>query len=106
MAALDRVCKLLVALSIIVIALPSAEAWSNGGYSADQDNPDYGTHDWIAIAALAMQTKDVAFLMGTYHTEFLLGTEQTDDAPRDYGCESVQGRHLPVPDGHISSRDV
>jgi hypothetical protein len=27
-------------------------AWSNGGYSADPSNPDYGTHDWIAQHAL------------------------------------------------------
>ena len=26
--------------------------WSNGGYSADPANPDYGTHDWIAEHAL------------------------------------------------------
>jgi len=27
-------------------------AWSNGGFSADPSNPDYGTHDWIAQHAL------------------------------------------------------
>ena len=59
--------------------LPNAEAWSNGGYSADQNNPDYGTHDWIADMALSIQTRDVTFLKTTYHTEFLLGTEAPDN---------------------------
>ena len=59
--------------------LPSAGAWSNGGYSADPPNPDYGTHDWIADAALNLQTRDVTFLKTTYHSEFLLGTEAPDN---------------------------
>ena len=65
---------LLLASSSIPVA-----GWSNGGYSADPDNPDYGTHDWIADKALSIQTKDVAFLKTTYHSEYLLGTEAPDN---------------------------
>ncbi len=56
-----------------------ASAWSNGGYSADLENPDYGTHDWIADMALTLQTYDVSFLEGTYHTDYLVGTEAPDN---------------------------
>ena len=43
------------------------------------DDPDYGTHDWIADMALEMQTADVAFLKSSYHSLFLLGTEAPDN---------------------------
>ncbi len=69
--------------SVLIIALSSGSplvgAWSNGGYSADQNDPDYGTHDWIADAALAMQTRDASFLKTTYHLKFILGTEAPDN---------------------------
>ena len=69
----------LVAVAYLATAAPSAQAWSNGGYSADQYDPDYGTHDWIADMALGLQTQDVTFLESTYHTRFLLGTEAPDN---------------------------
>jgi len=76
-------CTRLVSLLAIIWSLPllsaSASAWSNGGYSADQANPDEGTHDWIAEAAAAMQTRDVSFLTATFHSRFLLGTEAPDN---------------------------
>jgi len=65
---------LLLASSSIPVA-----GWSNGGYSADPDNPDYGTHDWIADKALSIQTRDATFLKTTYHSEYLLGTEAPDN---------------------------
>jgi hypothetical protein len=40
------VCALTIALT------PPTLAYSNGGYSADPSNPDYGTHDYIAQHAL------------------------------------------------------
>ncbi|MEM2839728.1 MAG: zinc dependent phospholipase C family protein [Thermoplasmata archaeon] len=57
----------------------NVHAWSNGGYSSDPQNPDYGTHDWIAEMALTIQTKDVTFLSVTYHSKYLLGTEAPDN---------------------------
>ena len=71
--------RALLALVSLPLLSASAGAWSNGGYSTDQANPDYGTHDWIAEAALDLQTRDVTFLRTTYHTEFLLGTEAPDN---------------------------
>jgi len=57
----------------------SADAWSNGGYSWDPSDPDYGTHDWIAESALALQTRDASFLTGDNLVRFLLGTEAPDN---------------------------
>jgi len=62
-----------------MIVLPGAQAWGNGGYSADPSNPDYGMHDWIAEKALDMQSLDATFLKTTYHTEYLYGTEWPDN---------------------------
>ena len=69
------VCACLLCLSLT----PSASGWSNGGYSSDYEDPDYGTHDWIADQALELQTRDVSFLSETYHSRYLLGTEAPDN---------------------------
>lgn len=70
---------LLLALLFTIGIQPQTIAWSNGGYSSDPDDPDYGTHDWIADKALAILTKDASFLKTTYHARFLLGTEAPDN---------------------------
>ena len=46
--------KITIVLSLILATLlsPPTLAYSNGGYSADPSDPDYGTHDWIAQHAL------------------------------------------------------
>lgn len=65
---------------MLICSIPNAQAWSNGGYSADPLNPDYGTHDWIAEKALLIQAKDVSFLSTIYHAKYLLGTEAPDNS--------------------------
>jgi len=67
-------------LAICLDTAASVHGWSNGGYSSDPGNPDHGTHDWVADAALQLQTKDVAFLKTTFHSQYLLGTEAPDNA--------------------------
>lgn len=75
-----KVVAFALALSAVVAFAPcSARAWSNGGYSADIEDPDYGTHDWIADMALSMQSEDVSFLETTYHATYLIGTEAPDN---------------------------
>lgn len=67
-------------ISMLLALLPvGAGAWSNGGYSSDISHPDYGTHDWIADAALGLQTRNVTFMSSTFHSDFLLGTEAPDN---------------------------
>ncbi len=79
-----------VLLVLIATSLQQcASAWGNGGYSADPENPDYGTHDGIADLALSICDQDVSFLQSTHHTQFLLGTEAPDNP--DYVGDS--GNH-------------
>jgi len=73
------VCCLAIATTLAAWAVPGARAWSNGGYSSDPANPDYGTHDWIADKALMIQARDVTFLSMTYHPRYMLGTEAPDN---------------------------
>ena len=75
----NRMVVALAAAAIIALVPSCASAWSNGGYSADFGDPDYGTHDWIADMALTLQTEDVSYLETTYHIEYLLGTEAPDN---------------------------
>jgi hypothetical protein len=103
MAISKRVIGLLVVLGCVSGLVPSAGAWSNGGYSADPTNPDYGTHDWIVEKALELQTKDVAFLKTTYHTELLLGTEAPDN-PEYIGDTS--NHHVYYTSAHVLEDDV
>lgn len=35
-----------------MLNLNSVAGWSNGGFSTDPSNPNYGPHDWIAQHAL------------------------------------------------------
>ncbi len=70
---------LAIAGALVACVMPCVQAWSNGGYSADPSDPDYGTHDWIADQALTIQVRDVSFLSSTYHSRYLLGTEAPDN---------------------------
>jgi hypothetical protein len=79
MTSANRISMSIAVALFLTILSPCVDAWSNGGYSADPDNPDYGTHDWIADMALTLQTRDVTFLSATYHSLFLLGTEAPDN---------------------------
>lgn len=79
--------KLAIAMVFTValaFAFPGCRAWGNGGYSEDQSNPDYGTHDWISDRAIELVTGDKTFLSTTFHSSFLLGTESPDN-PRMIG---------------------
>ena len=56
----------------------SVQSWSNGGYSADPSNPDYGTHDWIAQHALDwLPTEEKQYISENLVT-YLYGTELPD----------------------------
>jgi hypothetical protein len=54
-------------------------AWSNGGYSIDPENPDYGTHDWIAHHALDyLPVSEKQFIIDNLSI-YLYGTELPDN---------------------------
>jgi len=57
----------------------NVEAWSNGGYSSDPSNPDYGTHDWIAQHALDwLPTEEKQYILNNL-VAYLYGTELPDN---------------------------
>jgi hypothetical protein len=67
------VCTLIITLS------PQTTAWSNGGYSADPSNPDYGTHDWIAQHALDWLPDNEKRYISDNLNVYLYGTELPDN---------------------------
>jgi hypothetical protein len=74
--------RLLLASSLVLTFLAlthPAWAWSNGGYSADPNNPNYGTHDWIAERALDWLPANERALILTYRAAYLYGTELPDN---------------------------
>jgi hypothetical protein len=56
-----------------------AWSWENGGFSADPNNPGYGTHDWIAEEALNWIPTNEKALILTYPSAYLYGTELPDN---------------------------
>jgi hypothetical protein len=71
---------LLVCISVLLLCAEPAFCWSNGGYSADPTNPDYGTHDWIAQHALDYLPAEEKQYITDNHATYLLGTELPDNS--------------------------
>lgn len=69
----------LVSLLLLTASVVHTWAWSNGGYSADPSNPDYGTHDWIAEHALDLLPASEKEYIVHYLAEYLYGTELPDN---------------------------
>jgi hypothetical protein len=70
-------------------------AWSNGGYSSDPADPDYGTHDWIAEHALDwLPAEEKQYMLGNL-AAYLYGTELPDNggAPDGIG-DSLINHHI------------
>jgi hypothetical protein len=64
---------------LVISCLGLAQGWSNGGYSADPSNPDYGTHDWIAQHALDwLPTQEKQYVLDNL-AAYLYGTELPDN---------------------------
>jgi len=75
-------CVLLIfmlTLATIPVFVMNCLAWSNGGYSADPSNSDYGTHDWIAQHALDwLPNEEKQYIMNNL-AAYLYGTELPDN---------------------------
>jgi hypothetical protein len=63
--------------------------WSNGGYSADPSNPDYGTHDWIAHHAVDWLPQEEKKFILENLAVYLYGTELPDKGIGDTGKHHV-----------------
>ncbi len=79
-----------ILVAALAFASPAA-AWSNGGYSADPSNPDYGTHDWIAQHALAWLPADEKAYLEANLASYLYGMELPDNggAPDGIGDQTL-----------------
>jgi len=78
-AAFLSLAVLLGVLLVVNVNFVAVSGWSNGGFSADPDDPDYGTHDWIAEHALDwLPQQEKQFLLDNV-ASFLYGTELPDN---------------------------
>ena len=79
---LKKLCLSIVLCSLLLyfFASPSSVvAWSNGAYSSDPSNPNYGTHDWIAQHALDWLPHTERQFITDNLTAYLYGTELPDN---------------------------
>lgn len=75
--------------------------WSNGGYSSDPANPDYGTHDWIAEHALDwLPTEEKQYILDNL-SAYLYGTELPDNSQASDGIGDTAKHHI-----YFSSAEV
>jgi len=76
------------------ISLASVSGWSNGGYSDDPSNPDYGTHDWIAQHALDwLPVEEKQFILDNI-ANYLYGTELPDNGGAPDGIGDTVKHHV------------
>ena len=85
--------SLLLLMTTIVYAL-NVLAWSNGGYSDDPSNPDYGTHDWIAEHALDWLPEEEKRYIVDNLAAYLYGTELPDNGIAPDGIGDTAKHHI------------
>lgn len=88
--------KHLITVSIVALLAVStpALAWGNGGYSESPDNPDYGTHDWIAEHALDYLYGSQKEYIENNLNLYLYGTELPDNNQADDGIGDTWYHHV------------
>jgi len=85
---------LLLSFLMLSISLFPVSGWSNGGFSADPSNPDYGTHDWIAQHALDwLPLKEKQFILNNI-ANYLYGTELPDNGGAPDGIGDTVKHHV------------
>ena len=81
-------------LVLSAAGVSKASAWSNGGYSSDPSNPDYGTHDWIAQHALDWLPDAEKQYITDNLAAYLYGTELPDNGQAVDGIGDVGKHHI------------
>lgn len=76
------------------VSLVAVFGWSNGGFSADPSNPDYGTHDWIAQHALDWLPLDEKQFILNNIANYLYGTELPDNGGATDGIGDTVKHHV------------
>ena len=85
---------LLLTLAITSALVKNGVAWSNGGYSSDPNNPDYGTHDWIAQHALDWLPDKEKWYIYDNLAAYLYGTEFPDNGQVSDGIGDTALHHV------------
>jgi hypothetical protein len=75
-------------------AVEPSWAWSNGGYSSNQAQPDYGTHDWIAQRAVDWLPAQESQFFTTNMVSYLYGTELPDNSGTAGGIGDTGKHHV------------
>jgi hypothetical protein len=70
---------LLIVCMLLLLSVKPALCWSNGGYSDNPAQPDYGTHDWIAQHALDYLPAQEKQYITDNLASYLYGTELPDN---------------------------
>jgi hypothetical protein len=84
----------------------SGLAWSNGGYSADPSNPDYGTHDWIAQHALDwLPPSEKQYILDNL-AAYLYGTELPDNGGATDGIGDTAKHHIYYNSAEVMTDDA
>jgi len=68
--------------------------WSNGGFSDDPAEPDYGTHDWIAEHALYWLPPEEGQFILDNNSTYLYGTELPDNWQATDGIGDTFKHHV------------
>jgi len=92
--ALSVLLTLMLTLATTSALIMNGSAWSNGGYSADPSNPDYGTHDWIAQHALDWLPDNETYYIVDNLAAYLYGTELPDNAQAPDGIGDTTKHHI------------
>ena len=84
---------MVICVSVLLCVQP-ALGWSNGGYSANPAQPDYGTHDWIAQHALDyLPTQEKQYITDNL-AAYLYGTELPDNSQAPDGIGDTAKHHV------------
>jgi len=89
-------CAILLSL-LLVLSLPSfdrVQSWSNGGFSSNPSNPNYGTHDWVAQHALDWLPNDKKDYILDNLATYLYGTELPDNGQAVDGIGDTGKHHI------------
>lgn len=90
---INRITLVFACLAVLLVGLEPALCWSNGGYSANPANPDYGTHDWIAQHALDYLPSQEKQYITDNLMVYLLGTELPDNSNQSIGGIGDTAKH-------------
>jgi hypothetical protein len=91
---LTRLIVFVACMALLLFSLKSASCWSNGGWSANPTDPDYGTHDWIAQHALDYLPAAEKQYLTDNLAAYLYGTELPDLPQNQGGIGDTTKHHV------------